>query len=62
MKCQNLSSGKNKKTISVCFLLKILPSFLLKILPSMLRVNIIVNIPVNPCPAEPVYTLPLQTV
>ena len=28
MKCQNLFSGKNKKNISICHLLKILPSML----------------------------------
>ena len=28
MKCQNLFSGKNKKNISICYLLKILPRVL----------------------------------
>ena len=27
MKCQNLISGENKKNISICFLLKILPEW-----------------------------------
>ena len=46
MKCQILFSRKNKKSISKCCLLKSLPS-----MPS-----------VNPSPAEPGYSLPLQTV
>ena len=39
MKCQILFSGKNKKNISKCRLLKILPRRLLKILPRVLSVK-----------------------
>ena len=46
MKCQILFFKKNKKIISKCCLLKFLPSMQ----------------SVNPCPAEPGYTLHLQTV
>ena len=46
MKCQSLFSRKKKeKNIWKCRLLKLLPSLL----------------SINPCPAEPGYALPLQT-
>ena len=43
MKCQKLFSGKNKKNISRCYLLKILPSMKIKICKKQLSKNYVKN-------------------
>ena len=57
MKYQSLFSGKNKKNI-----ISLLPAEFAQRVVKVKALDLNTSTCINPCPAEPGYTLPLQTV